>query len=194
MRIAAAILAGGKASRLGGIAKGLLTGLADVPLIQRLIGELAAAGIDEVILAANDPGPYARFGKTVVADLHLDIGPLGGIEAALDHLAGRCDSVLFLPCDLPNLSVSEMIAMVQAHQSAPDRVTLLETAESEHPLCAVVPVSVLPAVSAAVEAGHYGVSRLWRHLAAVAVRSDNSLSLLNINTSEDLRRWRHATG
>jgi molybdopterin-guanine dinucleotide biosynthesis protein A len=53
---------------------------------------------------------------------------------------------------------------------------------------------VLPAVSAAVEAGHYGVGRLWRQLGAVAVCSDNSLSLLNVNTSEDLRRWRHAAG
>jgi FdhD protein/molybdopterin-guanine dinucleotide biosynthesis protein A/molybdopterin-guanine dinucleotide biosynthesis protein len=98
MRIAAAILAGGKAARLGGMFKGLLPAATDGTLIQRLIGRLAAAGIDEVILAANGAPPYALFGKTIVADLHPGTGPLGGIEAALCHLAGRYDSVLFLPC------------------------------------------------------------------------------------------------
>ncbi len=194
MRISAAILTGGKASRLGGVVKGLLVGAGDVPLIQRLISELAIAGVHEVILSTNDPRPYARFAKPVVADLHPGAGPLGGIEASLHYLAMRCESVIFLPCDLPNLSAVEMIALLRAHQPMPDRIVLAGTAESEHPLCAVVPVGVLPAVSAAIRAGHCGVGRLWRDLAAVTVRFDDSPSLLNINTPEDLQRWRLALG
>jgi molybdenum cofactor guanylyltransferase len=190
MNIAAAILAGGKASRLGGIAKGLLPDAAEVPLLQRLLAELAIARIDEVILSANDPRPYAGFGKTVVADLHPGVGPLGGIEAALHHLAGRCEAVLFLPCDLPNLSAIEVTALIRAHESAPDRIAMAETAENEHPLCAVVPVALLPAVSAAIAVGHYSVRRLWHELGASAVRIDNALSLLDLNTPADLRRWR----
>jgi molybdopterin-guanine dinucleotide biosynthesis protein A len=194
MRISAAILTGGKASRLGGVVKGLLAGAGDVPLIQRLINELAIAGVQEVILSANDPQPYARFGRPVVADLHPGAGPLGGIEASLQDLAGRCESVLFLPCDLPNLTAVEMSALVRAHQSMPDRIVQAGTAENEHPLCAVIPVGVLPAVSSAIRAGHYGVGRLWRELAAVTVGFDDSPRLMNINTPADLHRWRQAVG
>ena len=107
MRIAAAILTGGKASRLGGIVKGLLVGAGDIPLLERLISELAIAGVHEVILSANDLQHYARFGKPLVADLHPGSGPLGGIEASLDYLAKCCESVIFLPCDLPNISAVE---------------------------------------------------------------------------------------
>lgn len=190
MRIAASILTGGKAARLGGIAKGLLLDCREVPLIERLIGELAIAGVDNVILSANDPQPYAQFERTTVPDLHVGTGPLGGIEASLDHLAGRCESVVFLPCDLPNISVVEIGTLIRAHRSAPDRVVMAATAENEHPLCAVVPVGVLPAISAAIRAGRYGVGRLWHDLTAVTVYMDNAMSLLNINTPEDLHDWR----
>ena len=194
MRISAAILTGGKASRLSGIAKGLLIGAGDIPLIDRLINKLAIAGVHDVILSANDPQHYARFGKPLVADLHPGAGPLGGIEASLDYLGKCSDSVIFLPCDLPNISAIEIISLLQAHQSMPDRVVFVGTAESEHPLCAVVPVGELPAVSSAIHAGHYGVGRLWHELAAITVRVEDSASLLNINTPDDLHRWRQADG
>ena len=193
MKISAAILSGGNASRVGGVAKGLLVGAGDVSLIGRLIGELAIAGVQEVILSANDPQSYARFGKPVVADRHPGSGPLGGIEASLDYLAGRCESVLFVPCDLPNLSAAEMTALVAAHRSMPDRIVMAATAEREHPLSAVVPVGALPAVSSAIRAGRYAVGRLWRELSAATVRFDDSASLLNINTPEVLHRWRQAS-
>ena len=194
MNISAAILAGGKASRLGGIVKGLLVGKGNVPLIARLVGELALAGVQDVILSTNDPQPYVRLGRTTVSDLNPGAGPLGGIEASLDHLANRCDSVVFLPCDLPNLTATEIVALIRPHQSLPDRIVMAQTAENEHPLCAVVPVGKLPAVSSAIRAGHYGVGRLWHELAAVTVRIDNPGRLLNINTSADLHRWRQAGG
>ncbi len=60
MRISAAILTGGKASRLGGIVKGLLVGAGNAPLIEHLIGELAIAGIHQVILSTNEAQPGAN--------------------------------------------------------------------------------------------------------------------------------------
>jgi molybdopterin-guanine dinucleotide biosynthesis protein A len=87
-----------------------------------------------------------------------------------------------------------MVAVIRAHQSMPDRIVMAGTAENEHPLCAVVPVGVLPAVTAAIRAGRCGVGRLWHDLAAVTVSMENATSLLNINTLEDLHRWRQAVG
>ena len=194
MRIAAAILTGGKASRLGGIVKGLLVGARNVPLIEHLIGELVLAGIHQVVLSTNDPQPYVQFGRTTVSDLNPGAGPLGGIEASLHHLANRFESVVFLPCDLPSFSAAEIVALVRAYHATPDRIVMAGTAENEHPLCAVVPVGVLPAVSSAIRAGHYRVGRLWHDLAALTVFIDNSRSLLNVNTPEDIHRWRQTVG
>jgi molybdopterin-guanine dinucleotide biosynthesis protein A len=118
MKIVAAILAGGKASRLGGIAKGLLPDAMNVPWIERLINELGRAGISEIVLSANEREPYARFGRTILADRHQNIGPLGGIEAVLQHLAARCEAVLFVPCDLPNITAVEFIALLAAYNAA----------------------------------------------------------------------------
>ena len=193
MRIIAAILAGGEASRLGRIAKGLLADAAGVSLIERLIGEAASAGIHEVVLSVNDPQPYLRFGKRLIADLHPGTGPLGGIEAVLEGLSGNCDSVLFLPCDLPNISARELTALLEAHRRIPDLIAMIGTKDNEHPLCAVVPVALRGVVSAAVRSGEYGVVRLWQRSNAIIVAVDDPSRLVNLNTPDDLCQWREGS-
>ena len=142
-------------------------------------------------MVANDPRPYAAFGKPIIGDLRHGKGPLGGIEAALSHLAPRYDCVLFMPCDLPNFSVREMMALEAAHRLAPNRITVAETeAVGQHPLCAVVPVRFLREVEKALEAGDYGVGQLWRTLGTNPVRIDDPSRLLNVNTPEDLAKAR----
>jgi molybdenum cofactor guanylyltransferase len=195
MRIVAAILAGGKASRLGGVAKGLLRDDTGVPLIQRLIDQFAAAGIARVILSVNhNPQAYAQFGKPLVADLHPDAGPLGGIEAALNYLKQDCDSVFFTPCDLPAFSASEIHELLRAHGRRPERIVMAGTREGEHPLCAVVPVAILPAVSLAIGQRRCGVNRLWRELGVLVVTMEETRPFLNINGPEDLDGWRPSPG
>ena len=195
MRIAAAILAGGKASRLGGIAKGLLRDGADVSLIRRLIDQFAIAAIPRVILSVNDnPQVYVQFGKPLVADLHPDAGPLGGIEAALEYLKQDCDSVFFSPCDLPAFSAMEMEVLLLRHGRQPERIVMAGTGEGEHPLCAVVPAAVLPAVSLAIDQRRFAVHRLWRELKAVVVSMKETRGFLNINVPEDLDCWRQSRG
>jgi len=66
------------------------------------------------------------------------------------------------------------------------------TIEGEHPLCAVVPLSALPAISIAILEGRYGVGRLWHELGANVVMLDDAKCLVNINTTEDLDRWRRS--
>ena len=109
LKILAAILAGGLATRLDGIAKGLLP-TPQGTIIERLIAELATAGVNDTIIVANDPQPYAALGKTIIGDLRPRVGPLGGIEAALAHAGEAYDAVLLLPCDLPKIAATEIRA------------------------------------------------------------------------------------
>jgi len=193
MRVAAAVLAGGKASRLGFIAKGLLSDARGSTIMEHLIEELAITGIADIVISANAPQPYLAYGKPIIADNHPGVGPLGGIEAVLKRLALHAEAVIFVPCDLPNLTAHEMVALIHAYQEMPECVAFAKTIEGEHPLCAVVPVTILREVSQAIVREQYGVGRLWKTLGARGVRIDDSSRLVNLNTPEDLERWRQSS-
>ena len=192
LKILAAILAGGLATRLDGIAKGLLP-TPQGTIIERLIAELATAGVNDTIIVANDPQPYAALGKTIISDLRPRVGPLGGIEAALAHAGEAYDAVLLLPCDLPKIAATEIRALVTAFAGNPRRVAAAATSDGrQHPLCAVVPVALLPQIVQSIEAGQYGVGRLWDALGAATVPLGDPAKLQNVNTPEDLEPLRQS--
>ena len=150
LRALAAVLSGGRATRLGGRAKGLLP-TPDGSILGRLLQQFAAAGIDDAVIMANDPGPYVGLAKPILGDLRPPVGPLGGIEAALQHAGADYDTVVFMPCDLPNVTADEIRALLAANAADPGRIVMATTAEGDHPLCAVVPSSALGHVVAAIE-------------------------------------------
>ena len=191
-RILAAVLAGGLATRLNGIANGLLP-TPQGTVIERLLAQLAAAAIGDAIIVANDPQPYTALGKTIIGDLRPRVGPMGGIEAALAHAGSAFDAVLLMPCDLPNISACEIRCLLTTFARDPRRVAVAETSDGrQHPLCAVVPVTLLPQVAQSIEAGQYGVGRLWTVMGAATAAVGDPAKLKNINTPEDLNRLRQA--
>ena len=193
-RILGAILAGGRATRMDGIAKGMLEIPDGRSAIQRLIDELARADVDEVIIAANDPGPYRHLGRQIVPDIRADLGPLGGIEAALAWSARppkRFDAVAFLPCDLPAITASEISALIAGFKAGEAQIFVAETGKDfSEALCCVVHNDVLPDISARIDRGQRGVQKAWRSMAAAAVHFDDEAPFANINTPDDLDQWK----
>jgi molybdopterin-guanine dinucleotide biosynthesis protein A len=187
-RISAAILGGGQASRYGGVPKGLLEIAPGVSIMARLIGELRAALLSEIILAANDPEPYLHLGLGIVPDLRPDLGPLGGVEAALSFYEPTGDATLFLPCDLPAITACEMVRLRQAFVASGSRLVVATTGAPQ-PLCAVVSNRLLSHVSGALDARELSVGRLWRRLGAVEVPGGDPAAFVNINCPEDLAQW-----
>ena len=100
-RIAAAILAGGMARRMGGANKaGLRIGnerIIDRQL--RLLRQIA----DPVFIVAGSAEPFQELEITVVPDVVPGVGPLGGIYTALT--ASPCARTLIVACDLPYLTL-----------------------------------------------------------------------------------------
>ena len=189
--IAGAILAGGRASRYDGAAKGLLEARPGVTIIGHLMEEMSAAGLGDVIIAANDPEPYRRFGVKVVPDLRPGGGPLAGIEAALTHYAGHCEAVLFCPCDLPGFTRREISALLSAYGESPGGVVAAETGDFFwQPLCSVVHNALLRDVTRAIDDGVRSVRELWRTFEAVPVHFEDETAFFNVNTPDDLARWR----
>ncbi|MDE2005911.1 MAG: nucleotidyltransferase family protein, partial [Rhodospirillales bacterium] len=116
----ALILAGGKGSRLYPFSATLpkpLMPLGEMPILELLLRQLAAAGIDHAILAVNHMrhlieaffGDGSRFGLTIEYSLEdKPLGTAGPIGAALDRLGE--DFVLANGDLLTTLDVGRMIA------------------------------------------------------------------------------------
>lgn len=86
MELVGVILAGGSAARLGGLAKGLLSRSNGPPIAVCLSGQMLAAGVGEVVIVCNNPGPYEHMGLKILPDIRPGQGPMGGIETGLPML------------------------------------------------------------------------------------------------------------
>lgn len=189
--LSGAILAGGSASRLGGIQKGLLKNENGCTIIGRLIGEFQQAGISEIILSANDPAPYKDLGLVTVPDNRRGAGPIAGVAAALRYFTGRCDGVLFVPCDLPCLTAAELDALKEAFLRTDAEIVYARTADFFcHPLCAVVHIGAAARIVSALKSGQTKVRDIWSRLQAEPVIFAQGRAFMNINTFPDIDRWR----
>lgn len=185
---AAAILAGGKASRLNGIAKGNLKLKNGTTIIQHLIDGLLKVGCSEIIVVANDTAPYLAYGIKIVGDLQKELGPIGGIETALTYYLNKYDATVFLPCDLPAITALEIAQLKDAYLNTNAKVVYAKT-KIAHPLCAVVNNSLSSEVSELIKNGERKIYNFWRQLGAKALSSENEQPFVNINTWADKRNF-----
>lgn len=102
----AAILAGGRSRRMGGIDKQDLV-LGGEPMMHRQIRVLSAH-FDHILIVASDTERYARTahpqGGTlrVISDSIPGFGPLSGLHAALKAMSGHW--LFLMACDMPDFS------------------------------------------------------------------------------------------
>ncbi|NVO09860.1 MAG: molybdenum cofactor guanylyltransferase [Bacteroidales bacterium] len=95
--ITLAILAGGKASRIGGRNKALLE-IDGITFIQRIHQTLSPV-FSKIIVISNDIIDFGIDSIVVYPDIIMGIGPLGGIHSAL---VNSTDSAIFVvSCDMP---------------------------------------------------------------------------------------------
>jgi len=110
-----ALVAGGRASRLAGVAKGLLLSEGESILSRsmRLFGAL----FRETLLVVNDAAPYGALQARIVADVFPGKGAPGGLHAAL--AASRTDWVFTAACDMPFLAAGPITWLAARRQGAP---------------------------------------------------------------------------
>ena len=187
--VTAAVLAGGRATRLGGAVKTLLplSGPEDTPL-SRLLA-MARGRFPRCLVIAPDPAPFAAHDVTVVPDRVPGLGPLGGIEAAL--AAAGTPRVIVLGGDMPSVSGDLVDWMVARARS--DRPLVPRRAGRPEPLHAIYPVSILPALRAALRENVRKIGDLFVRIPVDFVDevlygaiegADRSFD--NINTPDDL--------
>jgi molybdopterin-guanine dinucleotide biosynthesis protein A len=188
--VAAAIIAGGAATRLGGLPKSaLLVG-------GRAIGErqleVLRAIFPRVVVIANDPAPWEGLGVEVTPDVHRGAGPLAGVHAALVATAEH-EGVVCVAGDMPFVAPA-LLELLRAY--APDAdVVVPRIAGRPEPLLARWSRTCLPTIEARLAAGERAVHTMfevvcatWLEEPALRVLDPALRSFMNVNTHEDLLR------
>lgn len=170
------ILAGGRASRLGGLDKAWLhrDGRSQ---IESIIAELTPL-VGAVLVSANrNAERYRALALDVVADAHPDCGPVGGLHA----LAHACATpwLLTVPVDALRLAPAAVRALI-AHAPA-----FAEDDDGLQPLFACWPARRLTMAAAqAIADGRLPVRGLHAALGMRAVAISGTIG--NLNTADDL--------
>lgn len=188
------ILAGGRATRMGGGDKGLLA-LGGQSLLRRVIDRLEPQVAGLALNANGDPARFAGTGLPVLAD-SIDgfAGPLAGVLAGLDWAAQQGAETIvtaaadtpFFPCDLvPQLLLRAegmQTPLVLAATPDPGRGT------ARHPTFGLWPVVLRDDLRAALKGGLRKVV-LWtdQHGGREAVFPHED-AFFNVNTPDDLTR------
>lgn len=185
--ITAVILAGGKARRMDGADKALLT-LAGQPLLAHIIAALQPQ-VTAILLNSNRPAEcYAHFSLPVIADAIADQpGPLAGLLSAL--LARDSELVLAVPCDTPCLPADLVTRMYAALETEHADVCSVSDGAQLHAAFMLARRSVIPALQSYLAAGKRKVQD-WLHEQKLAVAdfSDRPEAFSNVNTAQDLHR------
>ncbi len=179
--IAAVVLAGGRATRMGGGDKALQP-LAGATVLEALLNRLTPQARRIAISANGDPARFARFNLPVLPDPPWAQGPLAGVSAGLAWAASiGATTLLTVPGDTPFIP-TDLAARLGA---AP---AWAASAGAVHPLVALWPVAAAETLASWLQNG--GSLRVRDFGLELGMRSVTFAGdpdpFLNINTPADL--------
>lgn len=182
--VSGVILAGGRATRMGGVDKGLVS-INDRPMIAYVIDALRPQVAEVLINANRNHDRYREFACSVIADGDRDFrGPLAGIASGMQ--ASRTRYIASAPCDSP-LLCGDLVARLHAALSATDsRIAVAHDGERLQPVFALLDCGLLDDLTRYLEDGGRKVDQWYaRHGFATSDFSDVSRSFSNINAPAD---------
>jgi molybdenum cofactor guanylyltransferase len=176
------VLVGGHSRRMG-TNKALLE-MDGQPLFRRVAKEIGK--ICGTVSLVGDPATYGGLGLPVIPDRFPGVGPLAGIEAALN--VTNVEWNLLVACDMPSLDASVLEELFGAADGADGAVPSYGDGRIEQ-LSAVFHRRCHTEILAALEQGVRKVSDALARLKLRYVPVSNPNSFANLNTPEDLERY-----
>ncbi len=190
MHCTGVILAGGGATRFGGLPKGLER-VGGERIIDR-VAQALTAHCDDLLLIANDPSAADWLpGVRRATDVRPGQGSLGGLHAALWHAPG---AVLVVVWDMPFVPPALLATLRSLGETEVD-AALPESGSRRgvEPMCAYYGPACLPAIERRLDAGDrrvisffddVRVARLSVH--DVEQHGPADVLFMNVNSPEDL--------
>lgn len=175
----AGLFVGGRASRMGGIHKGLLE-VNGEPIVVRLVRVCRSVGLEPVWVGPRDD-VYARAvpGLRELPDAIANIGPPGGLLSLLAE-----GSAIALACDMPFVSAELLIRLRDEHPSAPALAPRFDG--FWEPLCARYDARVRQDLERAIAAGTRSLQPFLSALPATELALTNRDELRDWDTPEDV--------
>ncbi len=185
--MAGVMLAGGRASRMGGRDKAFAA-VGGEPIAVRTV-RLFHELFGQVIVVTGRPERFAGLGAEVVADRYPGCGPLAGIHAGM--LASRHPHVFVAACDMPGLDPEVIRFLVRRVGDADAIVPCWE--DDVEPLHAVYAVRALPVLEESLRTGRHALRDVlellrvdWVSEAELRAVRGTAQSLINVNTPDEL--------
>ena len=182
----AAILTGGRSSRMGVPKAGML--LPDGRSMAERTRDTLVPICREVVFLGD---PHGVKGHDRIDDRRPDSGPLAAIESLLE--SDRAPEYLVVPCDLPLLPAAMLTRLFEGDERGLTCFELESPGENDiRPLPCRVSAACLPTVESLLDAGKRSIRELVRRLGEDATRvslaARESELLLNVNTPEEFER------
>lgn len=184
------ILAGGRAQRMGGIDKGLIS-FHGKPLIESAIAKLKPQVQTIVINANRNITKYASYGYPVIMDETPDFsGPLAGFSVGLK--ACKTSYLLTSPCDSPLLPENLSERLAQEMERGDFELVYASSKETDgkvwaQPVFCLMRSNLQDSLNQFLQKGDLKIDRWFKELRSGTVVFDDPQAFANVNTPEELR-------
>ncbi len=182
--ITGVVLAGGRATRMGGIDKGLqqLNGKA----LWRHVADSLETQVTNLVISANrNLDSWQGSGYPIITDSLNDFpGPLAGMLSVMQQI--ESEWFLFCPCDTPFIPSFLAERLIQQKKSSP--AVWVHDGERDHPAIALVNQEGIAERESYLAGGERRVMVFMRKIGGHSVDfSDVKSAFINVNTLNDLQ-------
>ena len=183
-QVTGVILAGGRATRMGGVDKGLVP-INGRPMIAWVIDALRPQVATVMINANRSHDRYGEFGCPVIDDGDSEFrGPLAGMASAMR--SAKTPYVAVVPCDSPLITGDLVERLYAAVASSGSPAAVAHDGERLQPVFALLARTLLADLAGYLDDGQRKIDRWYaRHGYESVDFSDVAESFANINAPED---------
>lgn len=179
MSLTAIILAGGKSTRMGQD-KGLVyyRGNRLVEYVANVCSEITP----NVLISTNNPD-YTFLGYRLIPDIYQNLGPIGGIHAALS--ASESEDNFVCACDMPDVQAEDLKTILDKKNNA-QVIVASDPNGKLYPVLGYYNKSILPIIEKQILTGDFKLQHLMKELKTQTIVFPEE-KLKNMNYPEDLQ-------
>jgi molybdopterin-guanine dinucleotide biosynthesis protein A len=187
--ISGVILAGGANKRFNGITKSNIV-IGGKTIISRISGTISDI-FDEIIIVTNTPEEFQEYSNhKIVGDQFLNIGPLGGIHAAIK--ASTKEALFVFGGDMPLLDKNFIIRQIHSYNDHKCDILIPAVNFKIEPLHSIYNISILKTLEDYLNGDHgYAVREFFKKVNVRYLQVEDpeevKIFFTNINSPHDIQ-------